>query len=70
MTGMAKTKTRAPSPVSSTYLPVVRCALCPRTLPHQPRPGAAAAVLTEHQNRDHAAELARAATGHAGTITL
>jgi len=54
-------KTRQPAqPVSTSQLPVVRCERCQKPMPHQPEPGAAAAVLTAHYNREHAGELASA----------
>jgi hypothetical protein len=38
-------------PVEVTYLPVVRCAVCRRTVAH--RPGQASAVLTRHYQQAH-----------------
>ena len=38
-------------PVTVTHLPVVRCALCQRTVAH--RPGQASAVLTRHYEKAH-----------------
>ena len=38
-------------PVSVTQLPLVRCAICLRTVAH--RPGQASAVLTKHYERAH-----------------
>ena len=38
-------------PVEVAYLPVVRCAVCRRTVAH--RPGQASAVLTTHYQRAH-----------------
>ncbi len=38
-------------PVDVSYLPVVRCAICRRTVAH--RPGEASAVLTKHYQRAH-----------------
>jgi hypothetical protein len=38
-------------PVTVRQLPVVRCALCGRTLAHQP--GAASTVLTAHYRNEH-----------------
>jgi hypothetical protein len=38
-------------PVTVTQLPLVRCAVCARTLAHQK--GAAADVLTAHYTRQH-----------------
>lgn len=60
-----KAKKTAAHPVSIRVLPVVRCALCPASLPHERQPGAAQAVLTEHYNARHLDEItaARAATG-------
>lgn len=52
-----KNTSQVTHPVSTTHLPVVKCGLCGTPLPHQPRKGAAAAVLTEHCNRKHADEL-------------
>jgi hypothetical protein len=42
-----------PGPVSTTWLPVVRCEVCRQTMAYQP--GKAAAVLTEHYRRKHLA---------------
>ena len=38
-------------PVEVTRLPVVRCAVCDRTVAH--RPGQASEVLTKHYQRVH-----------------
>lgn len=38
-------------PVTVTQLPLVRCAVCDRTLAHQP--GAAGDVLTRHYTEKH-----------------
>jgi hypothetical protein len=38
-------------PVEVTQLPLVRCAVCRRTVAH--RPGEASAVLTRHYERAH-----------------
>jgi hypothetical protein len=38
-------------PVTVTNLPLVRCAVCRRTVAHQP--GEASAVLTKHYQRAH-----------------
>ena len=38
-------------PVEVSYLPVVRCAVCGRTVAH--RAGQASAVLTKHYERAH-----------------
>jgi hypothetical protein len=43
-------------PVEVAYLPVVRCAVCRRTVAH--RPGQASAVLTAHYQRVHPEMLA------------
>lgn len=56
-----KTRTRlidqatrpAAGPVTVTRLPVVTCAECQQSMAHQPGPGNAAAVLTEHYSREH-----------------
>ena len=49
-------KKRRTYPVEVTHLPLVRCAVCGRTIAH--RPGQASAVLTEHYATVHA-DLAR-----------
>jgi hypothetical protein len=46
-----KTSRSARQPVTVSYLPVVRCRICLRTVAH--RPGEASAVLTEHYRRAH-----------------
>jgi hypothetical protein len=38
-------------PVTVTQLPLVRCAVCRRTVAH--RPGEASAVLTKHYQKAH-----------------
>ena len=38
-------------PVTVTHLPLVRCAVCLRTVAH--RPGQASAVLTKHYQTAH-----------------
>ena len=38
-------------PVETTYLPLVRCAICRQTVAH--RPGQASAVLTKHYEQAH-----------------
>ena len=38
-------------PVTVTHLPLVRCAVCQRTVAH--RPGQASAVLTKHYEIAH-----------------
>ena len=43
--------TLARHPVTVTQLPLVRCAVCRRTLAH--RPGQASAVLTKHYQKAH-----------------
>ncbi|HEV7629161.1 MAG TPA: hypothetical protein VGO89_21935 [Streptomyces sp.] len=43
--------TSARHPVTVTRLPVVRCAVCRRTVAH--RPGDASVVLTKHYERAH-----------------
>lgn len=40
-----------PHPVTVRQLPLVRCAVCRRTLAHQP--GAAEEVLNRHYQREH-----------------
>lgn len=47
---MAKSKPRT-FPVTVTQLPLVRCAICGRMLPHQK--GAAAEALTAHYAQAH-----------------
>ena len=42
---------RVRHPVTVRQLPLVRCAMCRRTLAHQP--GAAEEVLTRHYQREH-----------------
>ena len=42
-------------PVTVTQLPVVRCAICERTIAH--RPGEAGTTLTEHYRREHPQQL-------------
>jgi hypothetical protein len=44
-------------PVEITQLPLVRCAICRRTVAH--RPGQASAVLTAHYERAHPEALDR-----------
>jgi len=59
-TGSIMTTSKAPKtakkrrtyPVEVTHLPLVRCAVCGRTIAH--RPGQASAVLTEHYATVHA----------------
>lgn len=50
---MEAMSTSSPShgPVTVTQLPLVRCAVCQRTVAH--RPGQASAVLTKHYQRSH-----------------
>lgn len=43
--------TSARHPVTVTHLPVVRCAVCRRTVAH--RPGEASVVLTKHYQKAH-----------------
>ena len=38
-------------PVTVTHLPLVRCAVCRRTVAH--RPGEASAMLTKHYEKAH-----------------
>ena len=38
-------------PVTVTHLPLVRCAVCRRTVPH--RPGEASVMLTKHYEKAH-----------------
>jgi hypothetical protein len=47
-------------PVTVTRLPVVRCAICQRTVAY--RSGTASEALTEHYRRAHPEELGQAAT--------
>lgn len=47
-----KAPRRAAEPVTVTQLPIVRCAICGRTMAH--RPGQASVVLTEHYADRHA----------------
>jgi hypothetical protein len=48
---MSDSGSAANHPVEVSYLPVVRCAICRRTVAH--RPGEASAVLTKHYQRVH-----------------
>jgi hypothetical protein len=48
---MSSSERRSHHPVEVAYLPVVRCAVCRRTVAH--RPGQASAVLTRHYQRAH-----------------
>jgi len=50
----ATTEKTRQEPVTVTRLPVVNCNECGAPLPHQPVPGAASQVLTEHYNQEHA----------------
>jgi hypothetical protein len=45
-------RSRRTYPVEVTHLPLVRCAVCGRTIAH--RPGHASAVLTDHYAAAHA----------------
>jgi hypothetical protein len=45
------------SPVTITQLPLTRCAICRCTIAYQP--GAIAAALTKHYERQHPEELGR-----------
>jgi hypothetical protein len=45
-------RTQRTFPVSVTQLPLVRCAVCGRTIAHQP--GRASEVLTSHYEQAHA----------------
>lgn len=59
MSKLQQKQTRHPAaPVHTRQLPVVNCATCDHPLPHEPGPGNAEAVLTEHYNRQHLTELA------------
>ena len=51
MAAMSDSGRAANHPVEVSYLPVVRCAICRRTVAH--RPGEASAVLTKHYRRAH-----------------
>jgi hypothetical protein len=51
MEGMSSSGGAARFPVEVTRLPVVRCAVCDRTVAH--RPGQASEVLTKHYQRVH-----------------
>ena len=42
---------RVRHPVTVRQLPLVRCSVCQRTIPHEP--GAAEEVLTRHYQREH-----------------
>ncbi len=48
---MSSSGSASRQPVEVSYLPVVRCAICRRTVAH--RPGEASAVLTKHYERAH-----------------
>jgi len=48
---MTRSASTSRYPVEVTYLPVVRCAVCRRTVAH--RPGQASAVLTKHYEQAH-----------------
>ena len=48
---MTNSDSSASYPVEVAYLPLVRCAVCRRTVAH--RPGEAGAVLTRHYQRAH-----------------
>ena len=45
------TPRRTSFPITVTHLPVVRCQICDRTVPH--RPGEVGQALTEHYRRTH-----------------
>jgi hypothetical protein len=51
MVRMTSSGSSSRQPVEISYLPVVRCAICRRTVAH--RPGEASAVLTKHYERAH-----------------
>jgi hypothetical protein len=51
MGSMSSSARTSRHPVEVTYLPVVRCAVCRRTVAH--RPGQASAVLTRHYEKAH-----------------
>lgn len=46
-------RSRKSFPVTVTHLPVVRCAICGRTMAHRPGEGEASAVLTAHYEQAH-----------------
>ena len=48
---MSKSTRPSRYPVAVTYLPLVRCAVCRRTVAH--RPGQASVVLTKHYEQAH-----------------
>ena len=48
---MSRSTDASRHPVEVSYLPLVRCAVCRRTVAHQP--GQASAVLTQHYQRAH-----------------
>ncbi len=54
---MSSTAGGSRHPVEVTQLPLVRCAVCRRTVAH--RPGEASAVLTRHYERVHPELVAR-----------
>jgi hypothetical protein len=56
MGSMSSSHGRSHYPVELAYLPVVRCAVCRRTVAH--RPGQASEVLTKHYERVHPEMLA------------
>jgi hypothetical protein len=51
MESMSDSTSSARHPVEVTYLPLVRCAVCRRTVAH--RPGQASVVLTKHYEQAH-----------------
>lgn len=48
---MSNSASTSQYPVEVTYLPLVRCAVCRRTVAH--RPGQASIVLTRHYEQAH-----------------
>jgi hypothetical protein len=48
---MSRSTDASRHPVEVSYLPLVRCAICRRTVAHQP--GQASAVLTRHYEQAH-----------------
>lgn len=50
--GRARPRKKA-FPVTVTHLPLVRCAVCGRTVAHRPGEGEASAVLTAHYEQAH-----------------
>jgi hypothetical protein len=60
MVTVPKKKRQPAQPVTTSQQPVICCALCEWTRGYDPAATTASAVLTDHYNRDHSAELASA----------